>query len=116
MLFRECTAHSAGQLILFRKGVSCDVLNVAYESKRILAVNCSIDGKHVTVVNVYAPTIASENCAFFEELVDVIRSIQVEDVLICGDFNCVLDNELGVISDGKHAVSTVKKFNDILSD
>ena len=31
MLFRHRTAHSAGQLILFRKGVSCDVLNVAYE-------------------------------------------------------------------------------------
>ena len=39
-MFRECTAHNAGHLILFRKGVSYDVLNLAYESKRIQSVNC----------------------------------------------------------------------------
>ena len=52
--------------------------------------------------------------AFLEELVDVIRTIQVEDILICGDFSCVLDSKLDVISitsGGKHAVSTVKNFN-----
>ena len=52
--------------------------------------------------------------AFLEELVDVIRTIQVEDILICGDFSCVLDSKLDVISitsGGKHAVSTVKTFN-----
>ena len=52
----------------------------------------------------------------FEELVEVIRNIQVEDVLICDDFNCVLDNELDVISGGKDAVNSVKKCNEILSD
>ena len=70
----------------------------------------------MTVVNVYAPTTASEKYTFFEELVDVIRTIQVEGLLICGSFSCVLDNELDVISDGKHAVSTVKKFTEKLSD
>ena len=69
-------------MILFRKGFLCDSLNVVYKTKKILAVNCVIGSKNVTVVNVY------------EELADVIRNIQVEDVLICGDFNCVLDKKL----------------------
>ena len=40
-----------------------DLLNIVYESNRILALNCVIGGK---CVNVYAPSTKNEKCAFLK--------------------------------------------------
>ena len=42
-----------------------DLLNIVYESNRILAVNCVTGGK---CVNVYAPSTKNEKCAFLKNL------------------------------------------------
>ena len=55
----------------------------------------------------------------FDELVEVIRDVHVNDindVVICGDFNCVLDNDCDIISGEKLAESTVSKFYTVLHD
>ena len=44
-----------------------------------------------------------------------IKDINVDYMLVCGDFNCVLKNDL-VISGEKHVERIVLKFNDLLSD
>ena len=53
--------------------------------------------------------------SFFENLADVIRDVRVDDIMICDDFNCVLDNGADIISGKKHAERTVVKFNTILN-
>ena len=48
-------------------------------------------------------------------IVDVIRHVRVMIIMICGDFNCVLDNDAHIISGEKQAEGTVVKFNTILN-
>ena len=53
---------------------------------------------------------------FFYELADAIKNINVDYILVCGDFNCILKRDLNIISGEKHAERVVLKFNDLLSD
>ena len=52
----------------------------------------------------------------FLNLADVIRDVRVNDTVICGDFNCVLNNDADIISGKKHAECTVVKFNTVLNE
>ena len=51
----------------------------------------------------------------FDELACAIKDINVDYMLVCGDFNCVLKSDLD-ISGEKHVERVVLKFNDLLSD
>ena len=53
---------------------------------------------------------------FFDELACAIKDINVDYILVCGDFNCVLKHDLDIISGEKHTERVVLKFNDLLSD
>ena len=55
-------------------------------------------------------------CLFFDELACAIKDINVDYILVCGDFNCVLKHNLDIISGEKHVERVVLKFNDLLSD
>ena len=54
--------------------------------------------------------------SFFDELACAIKDINVDYILVCGDFNCVLKHDLDIISGEKHVERVVLKFNDLLSD
>ena len=70
----------------------------------------------VAVVNVCAPAGSQEKNSFFHELADAIKNINVDYMLVCGDFDCVLKSDLDIISGEKHAERVVLKFNDLLRD
>jgi len=114
LMFSVGTAHSGGLVILLRKGFSCSC-DVIYESERLLAVNVDIGGKSVVVINAYAPNTIIEKNTFFEKTIDVINNLRVDDLILCGDFNCVLNNNMDIISGEKHAAGMVEKFNDVLN-
>ena len=46
----------------------------------------------------------------------MIRDVRVNDIVICGNFNCVLENNCDIISGEKHAESTALKLNTVLHD
>ena len=57
----------------------------------------------IAVVNVYAPDRShTHKKNFFDELADVIKNINVDYILVCGGFNCVLKSDLDIISGEKH--------------
>ena len=107
------SSHSCGQIILFRKNL-VDTYNIIYNSKRILAVEVEVLEKSIAIVNVYAPNNNMEKTCFFEELNNVISNITAEGLLICGDFNCVLDNKLDIISGGAHSNVLVPTFHNVI--
>lgn len=115
LLFSEGTTHSAGQMILFNKNISGDY-KVIHSSKRILIVQSEIENKQVAVVNVYAPNNERERNEFWLELYGLISAIQTDDIIMCGDFNCVLDNKLDIISGVNHSENAVLAFNDLINN
>ena len=54
--------------------------------------------------------------AFFQELTNVMQNMHFDDIVLCGDFNCVLNNDSDIISGENHAQGTVTKFNDVLNE
>ena len=56
----------------------------------------------IAVVNVYAPAGSQGKNVFFDELADAIKNINVDYIVVCGDFNCVLKSDLDIISGEKH--------------
>ena len=108
-MYREHTANCAGQVVMFRKGLSRN-MKVEHDSQRIFVVKVDLGGKQLAVVNMFAPKTTKYKLSLFDMLVGVMRNVHVNDTVMCGDFNCVLDNDC----DEKHAESTVLKFNTVL--
>jgi exonuclease III len=81
--------------ILFRKGISFDTLSTHKSSDgRKLLVNISIDDHPITVMNVYAPNNQTDRCALFKRMQTWVsqHANTLENLILCGYFNCVLDN------------------------
>ena len=116
LIYNECTYHSSGQVILFRNGVTIYEVNIVYNSRRIIITKFELVSNQNAVVNVYAPARSQEKEFFFDELSCAIKDINVDYMLVCRDFNCVLKKYLDIISGEKHVERVVLKFNNLLSD
>ena len=75
------------------------------------------------IANAYASNVGGKNKktkqnknAFFQELTNVMQNLHFDDIVLCGDFNCVLNNDSDIISGENHAQGTVTKFNDVLNE
>ena len=45
-----------------------------------------------------------------------MQNLHFEDIVLCGDFNCVLNNDSDISSGENDAQGTVTKFNDVLNE
>ena len=106
------TSHSQGQVILTRKGLQEQVTSFI-KKPRVLGVRIDTDHDPLFVLNVYAPSITREKQQFIKSLQKEISDIKQESILVCGDFNCVFDNTMDIISGDKHPKETVTLFNDL---
>ena len=89
------SVFSRGVSILFRKGIIFDALSTHKSSDgRKLLLNISIDDHPITLVNVYAPNNQTDRCEFFKRMQTWVsqHANTLENLILCGDFNCVLDN------------------------
>ena len=62
------------------------------------------ENSRLIMANIYAPsggTRQKERKSFFSKLEDTLRDLNSENIILGGDFNCVLNNEL----DRSHAVT-----------
>ena len=109
------TNKSKGQAILFNKHFSFDVQCVL-ENERMLAVNIQLEDKKLHIVNIYAPNIRHERNIFFNDLKTYISKITNENIIVCGDFNCVLNNTLDIVSGGKHNDTDVALFQRTIEE
>ena len=114
IIYNESTANSCGQMILLCENI--EKYNTLYNSRRILAVDVELLEKKLTIVNVYAPNNNTDKITFFEELGTVISNLDLASLVICGDFNTVLSNDLDVISGEKHASAVTDKFKQLLEE
>ena len=85
------STFSRGVSILFRKDVQIEILN-SYRSidGRKILLNVKYEENIITLVNIYAPNNEQQRLEFFKKVKTFIyhHSLNVENVLLCGDFNC----------------------------
>ena len=109
------TYHSCGQIILVRKNFSANA-SIIFKSKRIIAARLIVNDIDLYVVNVYAPNASKEKCVFFDNVQNVVKDITSNNIIVTGDFNCVLNNDMDITSGEKHSFSVVDKFNAVLAE
>ena len=86
---------SRGVSIYFRENFDVKIVNVkrAIDGRKIL-INVELNGYIFSLINIYAPNTGSKRSEFFENLQCFITKHCLNDnILICGDFNCQLNDE-----------------------
>ena len=89
------SVHSRGICVMFKKDLKYKVINIhKCENDRILLINVDINGDTYTIVNVYSPNELQQRIAFIENLgkCNDQKALNVKNLLIGGDFNCVNSN------------------------
>ena len=114
LFYSPGTTHSNGQLILVKSKFKYDIKCVKKED-RILAVEIDLLDNVLHIANVYAPIDSEDKRAFFEDLVNHNLNVVTQNIIFCGDMNCVRDNKLDIISGGNHSKRDIDKFNEFIS-
>ena len=115
LIYSAGTAHSKGQIILINKNTKLeDSLEIFFKTDRLLGIHIIINEVKYSIINVYGPNKKDEKNKFINSLYAAFNSTHPENLIICGDFNIVVDNCLDIISGEKHQASEVKMLNDFV--
>ena len=118
--FSKGTTKRNGLLTLLNKKTMSNTDEVLLASERILISSIYVNDVQFFIINIYGPCILTEKIHFLETLKNEINSIYNkftnDNVIICGDFNIVMDNNLDIISGNPHHLHVVKHFRDTMSN
>ena len=106
------TRHSKGQIILQKKGSDL-IIHKEFVNDRILSISFDTDKGKVFLINAYAPNVTTEKQHFYNTLDNYIKTLE-GDIILCGDFNCVMSNELDIISGDTHRERDVEGFKNLV--
>ena len=112
------TNKSKGQIILLNKSLNLDSPpKIIHAEDRIIALELLIDSKTFSIINIYAPNCKKEKPYFFNQLGNLISNLEIDrNVLVCGDFNTVLDNKHDIISGEHHSTSDISLFDSLKNE
>lgn len=98
------TKNSLGTLILINKKCTSGVLEDITINERCIGVKFEHDDVIYYFFSVYAPSIKGERSAFFNILQGELQKYKENGrVILCGDFNSVIDNTRDVIAGNPHS-------------
>ena len=107
--------YSKGLITLIDKKFEVQTVSYKSVSDRILCISLSYLEKCISILNVYAPNIDKEKSEFLHDLESYIQQLPVSHgVVVAGDFDMVLNNDLDVISGKPHDEKTTSRFNEFL--
>ena len=115
LFFIPGTVDSKGQLILIHNKFNISNVNIEKCQDRILVISFTYKDQELAVMNVYAPNDDGQKRIFLNDFEEIVKKYTENyKLIIAGDMNLVLSNELDVISGRPHDKTLVKKFNEIL--
>ena len=90
-------------------------VHTSIDGRRLL-INFKYDEKDFTVVNVYAPNNTKDRIDFFKRVKTWTNQLTCnkENILIAGDFNCILDNSTNNSDKSSHVLKTVLNDLDLI--
>uniref|UniRef100_A0A3Q1EPR8 Endonuclease/exonuclease/phosphatase domain-containing protein n=1 Tax=Acanthochromis polyacanthus TaxID=80966 RepID=A0A3Q1EPR8_9TELE len=79
-----------GVMILFRKNIEYTLHSFNKDNQgRWIVIEVTINNLHIIIANIYAPN--EDSPEFFRELNICLNSIKVDQIIVTGDFNTILD-------------------------
>ena len=114
VFFNEGTNRRNGEVILVSKYFAGQV-NLDVAKERIITVTVKYGKYDLKVCNLYAPNNSDEKLSFFSDLQVYFRDSDLDNLILFGDFNCVLDNHSDIISGQPHKNEEVRCFNHMIN-
>ena len=114
MFYYPGTKHSLGQIILVKNNFKYDIKCVTRRD-RLLAIEINLIDSILHIANIYAPNDSNEKRLFYDELKNYSLNVQTQNIIFCGDVNCVVDNKIDIISGNTHPKRDIDKLNEFLS-
>lgn len=103
------SVKARGVAILIRKGVPFKLKTLKADKEgRYIILNGEIHSFPITLVNIYAPNY--DNPDFFKKVFDLIPNMSQTNLIVGGDFNCVLDAYLDRSSSKRAPQSNSRNF------
>lgn len=91
--FSSYTTMSRGVMILINNNFEQTVKRVKTDKNgNFIILDMIIQGKEITLVNLYGPN--EDNPQFYENLLNKISEFENENIIMCGDWNLILNVEL----------------------
>ena len=113
IFYHQGTNHSKGEMILVAKHCDAKVL-LEKSCERMLLVSVTQENFSFSLLNIYAPNQHNEKIIFLQKLKELSDDFSDKNLLIMGDFNCVLDPKMDVISGQPYNETEVKQFNNFI--
>ena len=91
--FSSFRSNSRGVCILFNNIFSYKIHRMNKDHYgNFITLDLSIDDHRFTLVSLYGPN--NDNPTFFNQILDIYNEFENQDIIICGDFNLVQNQEL----------------------
>ena len=89
-------------------------MNIIKQRSRLLVIHLKGEGIDV-IANVYAPNVKAEKRIFFYLIFENLNDFEGNQVIIMGDFNSVINNDLDIVSGNPHYTQDVQRFSQTMS-
>ena len=113
VIFQEGSNNSKGELMLVSKHFYGEI-SLEKKCERYILISVKQDMFTCNIANIYAPNSKSDKLIFFNELAEMCTEDCDDDLLMFGDFNCVLDNSFDIVFGKPHGSVEVNAFNNML--
>lgn len=109
-IYKACYSRKQrGILIAKRDTISFQLQNCILDPEgRYIILLCTIENTTYTIVTLYAPN--QRQMSFLKATFKRIKSVQQGQLLICGDFNLIPDNDIDSSSGPKRFLSPLNSF------
>lgn len=114
IFYSHGTNHSKGAMILIRPGFNVEVKKMLSDcGGRFIFLHANIQGEGVQLLNIYSPTVESEQKEFYKRIQTLMHDEFVKDcaILVGGDMNLIIDPTID--RKGGNFTKT-KVYNDII--
>ena len=109
---REGTSKSRGEVILVGKHFTGKV-ELKMVQDRIMIISVLLEKYEFFLGNVYAPNGHADKMSFYKELHNKCNEFS-NSLILMGDFNCVINNKLDIISGSPHNEKEIQEFNNLI--
>lgn len=88
--FSHGEQNARGVCIMTKVSHTCHK-SISSDTGRHIMIDVTISDRRMTIMNIYAPNL--DDAGFIQNIIDDIESVDNDDRIVGGDFNCVLDDK-----------------------
>ena len=114
IFYHPFSNQNKGQIIAINKTFPGKDFAFEIFSDRCVGLRFSLEDQFHTVLNYYGPARAVEREGFLEDLKEIINARALNNLIVCGDFNMIYDNEIDIIAGAPHSKRKAESFSNFL--